>query len=332
VSPNNSRSIINPKAFQRIAAYLRQGTLPHALLFTGSAGTGRYRTALHFALACNCMDRTRSAADAACGRCRACAKIRCGTHPDVLEVQPQGPYIRIAQIRALVAAMALKPYEARQRVVIIRQADALNPAAGNAMLKLLEEPPDGTTLILIAEKASLLLPTIVSRCQHFWFNPLPRAEIAAVLIAEEGQSAPNAQLLGQIAEGSLKRAQHLSRSQWLRRRVQLLAASGFDRPASAPSCGRLLALAERIAQAREAVAEFFDLLELWLRDLLVAKIAPARVINQDMRTQIQQTAASHSTASLLERIETVRAARRAIEANANLRLTLESMLLKLAAL
>ena len=89
-----------------------------------------------------------------CGCCKSCRKIQTGNHPDIIQVKPFGPLIRIGQIRDLCRILAMKPYEARYRVVIISHAQAMNPAAGNALLKVLEEPPDRTILILTAMQAT----------------------------------------------------------------------------------------------------------------------------------------------------------------------------------
>ncbi|MHA1128274.1 MAG: DNA polymerase III subunit delta', partial [Alphaproteobacteria bacterium] len=86
----------------------------------------------------------------------------------------------------------MKPYEAEMRVVIISEAQAMNPAAGNALLKMLEEPPARTILVLIAAHTSDLLPTIVSRCQHIRFNPISKINLESVLVREHGIDAGDA--------------------------------------------------------------------------------------------------------------------------------------------
>ena len=164
-------SIIDQERPIRIlTALLYHGTLPHALLFTGIAGVGKKAAAIELARACNCVKRNSGGTPklkknrenrgnctndlnlsiGPCGRCKSCRKIRAGNHPDIIQVKPAGPYIKIAQVRALCNTLAMKPYEAKTRVVIIYDAQTMNPAAGNALLKILEEPPQRTILILIA--------------------------------------------------------------------------------------------------------------------------------------------------------------------------------------
>ena len=82
--------------------------------------------------------------------------------------------------------LAMKPYEARYRVVIISDAHALNPEAGNSLLKVLEEPPDRTILVLTAYHLHDLLPTIASRCQHIRFNPISHDVLTDVLVNQGG--------------------------------------------------------------------------------------------------------------------------------------------------
>ena len=89
-------------------------------------------------------------------------------------IQPEGGVIKIAQIRNLCRILSMKPFEGETRVAILIDAHLMNPSAGNALLKILEEPPEQTLLILTARQTSDLLPTIVSRCQHIRFNPVSR--------------------------------------------------------------------------------------------------------------------------------------------------------------
>ena len=152
-----------------LAAFLKKGTIPHALLFTGIEGVGKQTAARMFAMACNCLEDGRGQPQVnsgkkglpdnykisePCGLCRSCRKILSNSHPDVIQIKPSGYNIRISQIRDLCGILSLKPYEAKVRVVIISAAQTMNMAAGNALLKILEEPPDRTILILTATEKS----------------------------------------------------------------------------------------------------------------------------------------------------------------------------------
>lgn len=136
--------------------------LSHAYILSGPPGSGRHDTASQIAAAMVCS----SAGKRPCGRCQNCKKVAEGIHPDVITITREADRreIYVAQIRAMLADAAVLPNEAEKKVYIIDQADALNAAAQNAMLKGLEEPPPYVAFLLIAENPGLLLETVRSRC------------------------------------------------------------------------------------------------------------------------------------------------------------------------
>jgi DNA polymerase-3 subunit delta' len=314
-----------------LTTFLQNGTIPHALLFTGIEGVGKESTAMAFAMACNCAgeipNTTRQEAVRPCGSCKPCRKIEAGNHPDIIRVKPSGPFIKIGQIRSLCQTLALKPYEARRRVVIISDAQAMNPASGNALLKMLEEPPVRTILILLATHTSDLLPTIVSRCQQLRFKPISNKSLESVLVEEHGLDAGDAMIITTMAGGSLSRALRMHRGQWINRRHWLITE--MDALSSA-SVNRLLAFGEHLSRNKDILQDSLEVMKSWLRDLVVGKVSPDRVINQDLTQKIQQISQTTSIVALLDKIDTIQATQNAIQAGTNLRLALETMVLRLA--
>jgi DNA polymerase III subunit delta' len=214
----------------------RAGRVPHALLFTGPQGVGKYTLARIFAQAANCERLT----DDACGECYTCQRIALlaepqrlieqglaergesadaamvertplilQTHPDVWALVPDPvrlkspvvrPVLRIGQLRAVQRAAYFQPIR-RRRVFILDGADTMRWDVASVFLKILEEPPGSATLILTAPSPYSLLPTIVSRCLQFHFAPLPASEVEAIL-KEKSQLSPNAaRLAAQLSEG-----------------------------------------------------------------------------------------------------------------------------------
>jgi DNA polymerase-3 subunit delta' len=221
----------------------------------------------------------------------------------------------------------MKPYEARVRVVIIADAHTLNPAAGNALLKMLEEPPARTVLILTAPQTGDLLPTIVSRCQHIRFKPLARHHLAAILTRAYGVDPPEASLTAALAGGSLTRALAMRRSEWRQRRRWLMAQlAALPRQ----SMAALLALAENLSHAREDLPDTLDLIASWIRDLAVARHAPESLIHQDLRGVIVPISQTMRLEGLTSAMRALQDARQQIQANANPRLTLEALFVKMA--
>ena len=324
-----------------LTAFLEKETIPHALLFTGIDGVGKKRMATVFAMAVNCPDSaksgtqppdTRPAGLQPCGSCRSCRKIDKNTHPDILLVQPEGKTIRIHQIRALIETLSLKPMEARRRFVIIDRADSMQPAAANALLKTLEEPPDRTILILLAAQTTDLLPTIVSRCRHVRFHPVGVDSISERLIADHGVAAEDATLYAAAAGGSYTRAVALKDAGWKTWRDWLLEASGLEDPLELPNkpTGQLLAFAEVLAQKKDRVPEALATMTGWLRDLIVVRHDTGKIVNIDRFDTLQQNGEKLPTASLMAKIDVIAAAQKTIESHGNLRLTLEAMVLRLA--
>ena len=341
-------SLINQERPIRILnTLLKNRTLPHAFLFTGTEGVGKNAAAIALAMACNCQDENSGleaedlskhdpgsptvksdlTALGSCGVCKSCRKIESGNHADIIRIQPSGSFIKIAQIRALAHTLAMRPYEAKTRVVVISAAQALNAAASNALLKILEEPPSRTMLVLIATHKSALLPTIVSRCQFIGFNPISQKNMA-VLLREKHELAPQAAgILAAMANGSYSRAETMVRSNWLKRRKWLIEEINT---LSVKKMGGLLALAEKLSAEREELSETLEVIKVWFRDLIIGQYDPGKIINQDVANKIRIASEKVSVSSLLSKVDAVQQAQNRITANTNLRLSMENLLIKLA--
>jgi DNA polymerase-3 subunit delta' len=168
----------------RLRAAFTAGRLPHALLIHEAPGAGGDWLAAWAARLVLCS----SPGEAPCGRCAACHRAAQGQHPDLLLVGPQeaSTQIRIEQIRDLGAELALTAHQGGYQVGILSPADTMNRFAANALLKTLEEPPQGTLLVLVVTQPSRLPATILSRCQRVRIRAPQRAEAAAWLEATRG--------------------------------------------------------------------------------------------------------------------------------------------------
>jgi DNA polymerase III subunit delta' len=343
-------SITDQKRPVRIlAAFLQKRNIPHALLFTGIEGVGKNDAATAFAMACNCtgekpgrsefIDNSTIKKDLPadvnpCGCCRSCRKIESDNHPDIIRIKPSGAFIKIDQIRGFCNTLAMKPYEARVRVVIISDAHAMNPSASNALLKMLEEPPDSSILILTACQISDLLPTIVSRCQHIRFNPISVKSIETRLIDNQGLAPDKASIIAAMANGSISRAFAMNNSSWINRRNWLINAVGpyqSDQPGAlfSMSSGMLMAFAEILKKNKDFLFDSLEIMKFWLRDLVIYNFHPDKIINKDLTEKIQYASQKIDIKSLLFKIDAIQAAQKDIQSNANLRLTLETMMLRI---
>lgn len=179
------------------------GKFGHAYLFAGPEGVGRELAAIALAASLNCDD-------GGCGTCDVCARILRRAHPDVTRIQPQGAQILVEQVRDLRLAAHRTPVEGRVKVFLIEDAHRLNPAAANALLKVLEEPPGDVVFVLVTNSPEDLLPTIVSRCRRVDFYALGPRQIEQVLIDHHGIE-PSAAAWAARAGGDLSRALGLSK-------------------------------------------------------------------------------------------------------------------------
>lgn len=304
---------------------IRNASVPHALLFTGKQGIGKTTTARYFAAALNCSN-----ADA-CGQCRSCRRILSGQHPDVILVEPQGAFLRIDQMRQLRNQVSMKPHSATYRVVIIADGHCMNPEAGNALLKLLEEPPDGTLLIITARQQSDLLPTIVSRCQHIRFNPISISDISTCLIEHHAMDAAQAEQAARLSEGSLGQALRLKDRPYREERDWLIRAAGLDQPdrLSQRPLSDALAFSAQLAKRKDRIGELLEILKTWIRDLSIYPFNPDQVINRDLEDLLSQIARKAFPGQTLKWWRIVEKAQKNIAGNANLRLTLDVMALGL---
>lgn len=165
-------------ALRMLLGARRMGRVASSYLFAGEQGIGKRFAAVNFAKALNCLDP----ADLdACDKCPSCIKIDSGTHPDFLLVEPDGDQIKVEQVRRLEEALSLTAYEARVKVAVMDDAEAMNASAANAFLKTLEEPPAGSLIILVSSSPDRLPDTVRSRCSRINFRPLSPGDCEKVM-------------------------------------------------------------------------------------------------------------------------------------------------------
>jgi DNA polymerase-3 subunit delta' len=179
---------------------------PHAILFQGASGLGKLELARRFAETLLC-ERPGAAA---CGQCRGCGLLAAGTHPDLLMVQPQedSKIVAVDQVRALSEFFALKPHTAARKLVIVQPAEAMNANAANSLLKVLEEPPLGSVLLLVCDQPGRLPATIRSRCARLTCRA-PEPKEALRWLHAQGVDGEAAASLLELAGGAPLRVQQL---------------------------------------------------------------------------------------------------------------------------
>jgi DNA polymerase III subunit delta' len=252
--------------------------LPHAVLVTGRAGIGKAIFARSLAAAVLCETPRDGLA---CGTCPSCHWFSQGNHPDYREIVPEAAeeddeetegapraekaksvVIKIDQVRAVADFVSLSTHRAGHRVLVLHPAEAMQPAAANALLKTLEEPPPATLIVLVSAQPGRLLPTIRSRCRHL---PLPTPTTAQALAWLREAGIAQAESTLAAAGGAPLLAQALAEPEEaeLRRRVlqELARPSGADALAFAP------------AVDRARVERFLYWMQTWVQDLVRMRLA-----------------------------------------------------------
>lgn len=184
-----------------LKASVRQGRVPHAVLFTGERGSGRNDAALSVAAVLLCAGDHKP-----CGDCRGCRLFTADTHPDFVRVEPEKGTIKTDAVRRVLAGLREKPFGDACRAVLIQDAQDMTPQAQNCLLKTLEEPPERAVFLLVCHSERELLPTIVSRCQTVRMPGEPLSAVSERLASGLRLDRERAGLIARLSQGHYARA------------------------------------------------------------------------------------------------------------------------------
>lgn len=307
----------------------QEDRIPHAMLFCGTDGVGKSLVAEALAAAILCHAPVHNQA---CGHCKACRALAAGTHPDFFQIQPESetkatPAIRIEAVRKLQEEIARIPLFSERRVVIMQEADKMNEAAANCLLKTIEEPSGQIVFILLTSRPSALLDTIISRCMRVEFGILQPEELVAIL-HQQGIEEPLAGKLASIADGSVSKALAMQDEELLN-----LQAQAFDLASAAGTLGveQLLQLAKEMSNhSREKLIQWLGFLAMIYRDLLMLYSGSGLPLyNQSDIDRLSSLLNKYHQQELLQLLQLVQDYQKRLGSNVNTQLCLEGFLIRI---
>ncbi len=319
----------NPETVRQLQEAVALGRVPHAILLSGPRGAGKYTLAVALAQTVNCLDpQSFNRLPDACGVCRNCTRIGAAldldarvaeavearedlrdadrketrilvrTHPDVLVLPPDPPQmlVKVGQVRSLIHNIQRAPSEGRHKIYIFPKSAFMNEAA-NALLKVLEEPPEYAHLLLLTENISDLLPTIRSRAAMMRLQALPRAEMEKILAERRPEWKPERRaLVAQLAEGAVGRALSFNAEAYTASRKDALLL--LRTAVAEPDHSALFHMTETYragAEGQQKTQELLRALYSILEDIMLVQAGqPEMVRNIDLAAEMKRLAESVS--------------------------------------
>ncbi len=305
---------------QRLEFAFQQNRIPSGYLFIGPDGIGKSTLVKSFAQMMNCETHDN------CHQCDSCRMFDGGRHPDFYVIKPDGKSIRIKQIHELIGHLDLKPAYATKRVVLVKEANKLNQESANSFLKILEEPPLNTLIILMTADENQLLETINSRCQKIYFSPLTSEEIRLVLDQNYKLDPEMMEFLLCYAQGRIRKRFIEKATILANIRIQTLH---MLKNLNTEKLHDYSLLTDQWVK-QDLHGYFLEFCMAWLRDFVAVRSQTLLdVINRDMKDELSEIPSRFTDEVLQWCFDLVVETELAIQSNASKNLALESLITQL---
>ncbi len=308
------------KVKERLLSAYQKDRIPSGYLFLGESGIGKSTLVKAFAQLINCKTNNY------CHQCPNCRLYESGSHPDYYVVKPEGQFIKISQVHNLINLLSLKPAYANKRIVLVKDAHRLNQEAANSFLKILEEPPLNTLIILMTSDETLLLETILSRCQKIQFAPLSRKDLKDILDKNYSKNQDEIELVLNYSKGMVRKDFITNSSVLYPMRIQVFKV--------------LTTLSNEYMVAHMGLVDhwikkdlhtyFFEFCGHWLKDFIYFKDQQFDLItNADLMGELEALRLDYTKEQLLWAFNLTMETEGAIRLNAGKALAMESLLIQL---
>ncbi|WP_367568785.1 DNA polymerase III subunit delta' [Lacrimispora sp.] len=297
----------------------------HAYILTGEAGMGRKSIANAFAMTLLCEKGKKEP----CMECHACKQVMSGNHPDLIYVTHEKTgSIGVDDVREQIHdTIMIRPYSSYYKIYIVDEAEKMTVQAQNALLKTIEEPPSYVVIMLLTTNQEVFLPTILSRCIQLKLKPLQDSVIKSYLVGSLGIKESRAEIYGAFARGNLGRAIYLASSE----EFQLMYTELLHmlKHLRSMDITELLFYIKKMKDENLDIRSCLDFMQIWYRDILMYKVT--KDINLLVFREEYNTIREMGSASAYEGIEAILQAidkaRIRLDANVNMELAMELMLL-----
>jgi DNA polymerase-3 subunit delta' len=318
----NFQNIIgNEQNIEHLQKAVETEQVSHAYIFNGENGIGKMSMAQAFAKALLCEEH------GSCGVCRSCVQIDAGNHPDVIYVTHEKEGITVDDIRQQVNnTISIKPYSSDHKIYIIDDADKMNTAAQNALLKTIEEPPAYAVIILLADNKDAFLETILSRCVVLNLGPVKENQVRDYIHKYYGQDNIREELAVSYSMGNIGKAKRVVESDEFNemkdRCLNLLAhIEEWD-------VHDIILYIKQIENYKNNIYEFLDIIAIYYRDILILKVSglPNKTVFKDRFAIMKKQSIYLSFEGIDTIIKEVEKAKIRLRANVNFEVTLELLL------
>lgn len=306
---------------------IEMNKISHAYIINGEVDSGKKMLARAFAKALQCEE----GGSTPCNKCQSCLQSDTGNHPDIITVIHEKPgLISVDEVRSqLVDSMSVKPYKSKYKVYIVPEAQLMNQAAQNAILKTIEEPPEYGVVLLLTSNIDKLLPTVQSRCVLLNTKPVRERDMLMYLTKNMGLTEDKAYFCLDFAQGNLGKAIKLARNEEyvsiiesvvsVQKEIQQLDVEALERSL------------KEIEQFKLSINDYMDLMMMWYRDVLMLKVTgnPDKLLFKTEYLTLKKQASTLSYRGVEEKLDAIERAKKRLEVNANFDITMELLLLTL---
>lgn len=310
---------------EHLQGALSTGKTSHAYIIHGEKSSGKEFIANLFAMALQCEQQGTEP----CGECAACKQALSKNHPDIIRVSHEKPNtIGVDDIRQQVNGdIVIKPYKGPKKIYIINEAEKMNVAAQNALLKTLEEPPEYGVIILLTTNVEAFLQTIVSRCIVLTMKPVRDSQIQEYLMKEYHIPDYKASVCAAFARGNVGKARMLATSEDFDNIKD--EAITLLKYIDEMEIHEITKAIKKMGEYKLEINDYLDILAIWYRDALLFKATKDanHLIFKDEIQYIKKTVARSTYEGIENIIKALDNAKRRLSANVNFDLTMELLLL-----